>query len=76
MLSPAELGAAVVQALNAQAKPPAYVIAEIDVTNPEPYEKEYVAPAAKAITDRGGKYLVAGARPHPFTGSRPNRALL
>jgi len=56
------VGAAAVQALHAQAKPPAYVVAEIDVTNPEPYEKEYVPRAAKAITDGGGKYIVRGGK--------------
>jgi len=45
------IGAAAAQTLHAQAKPPAYVIAEIDVINPGPYDKEYVPPAAKAIAD-------------------------
>ena len=54
------IGAAAVQALHAQAKPPAYVIAEIDVMDPGPYDKEYVPPAAKAIADGGGKYVVRG----------------
>ena len=34
------LGAAATQGLRAQAKPPAYVISEIDVTNPDAYAKE------------------------------------
>jgi hypothetical protein len=51
------VGAVAVQALHAQAKPPAYVVAEIDVTNAEPYDKEYLPPAAKAITDAGGTGL-------------------
>ena len=56
MLAGVAAGAAAVQALHAQAKPPAYVIAEIDVTNVEPYDRDYVPPAAKAIRDGGGKY--------------------
>ncbi len=32
------------------------------MTNPEPYEKEYVPRAAKAITDGGGKYIVRGGK--------------
>ena len=48
ILAGVAVGAAAVQALHAQAKPPAYVVAEIDVTNAEPYDKEYVPPAAKA----------------------------
>ena len=64
-------GAAAVQALHAQAKPPAYVVAEIDVMNPGPYDKEYVPPAAKAITDGGGKYLVRGGETATFYGDPP-----
>jgi uncharacterized protein (DUF1330 family) len=64
-------GAAAVQALHAQAKPPVYVVAEIDVTNAEPYDKEYVPPAAKAITDAGGKYIVRGGRTVAIFGQAP-----
>src|SRR5260221_7506479 len=48
------IGATAVQAIHAQGKPPAYVIAEVDVTNPADYDKEYVPGAAKAIGDAGG----------------------
>ena len=65
------VGAAAVQALHAQAKPPAYVVAEIDVTNAEPYDKEYVPPAAKAVTDAGGKYVVRGGRTVAIFGQPP-----
>jgi uncharacterized protein (DUF1330 family) len=65
------IGAAAVQALHAQAKPPAYVIAEIDVMNPGPYDKEYVPPAAKAIADGGGKYVVRGGETTAFYGEPP-----
>jgi uncharacterized protein (DUF1330 family) len=65
------IGAAAVQALHAQAKPPAYVIAEIDVINPGPYDEEYVPPAAKAIADGGGKYVVRGGDTAAFFGEPP-----
>ena len=65
------VGAAAVQALHAQSKPPAYVVAEIDVMNQDPYDKEYVPPAAKAITDGGGKYLVRGGETAAFYGEPP-----
>jgi uncharacterized protein (DUF1330 family) len=65
------LGAAAVQALHAQGKPPAYVVAEIDVTNAEPYEREYVPNAAKAITDGGGKYIVRGGGTAAIYGDPP-----
>ena len=71
ILAGVAVGAAAVQALHAQAKPPAYVVAEIDVTNAEPYDKEYVPPAAKAITDAGGKYVVRGGRTVAIFGEPP-----
>jgi uncharacterized protein (DUF1330 family) len=65
------VGAAAVQALHAQGKPSAYVIAEIDVTNLGPYDKEYVPPAAKAIADGGGKYIIRGGRTVSLYGEPP-----
>lgn len=65
------VGAAAVQTLHAQAKPPAYVIGEIDVTSVGPYEKEYVPSAAKAITDGGGKYIVRGGKTVALYGEPP-----
>jgi uncharacterized protein (DUF1330 family) len=65
------VGSAAVQTLHAQAKPPAYVVAEIDVTNPGPYDKEYVPGAIKAITDGGGKYIVRGGATASFYGEPP-----
>jgi uncharacterized protein (DUF1330 family) len=71
VLAGVAVGAVAVQALHAQAKPSAYVIAEIDVTNVEPYDKEYVPPAAKAVTDGGGKYIVRGGRTVALYGEPP-----
>src|SRR5262249_39246365 len=67
------VGAAVVEALHAQATPPAYVIAELDVANVEAFDKEYVPPAAKAVIDGGGKYLVRGGETAAFFGEPPKR---
>jgi uncharacterized protein (DUF1330 family) len=66
ILAGVAVGAVAVQALHAQAKPPAYVVAEIDVD-----DKEYVPPAAKAITDAGGKYVVRGGRTVAIFGQPP-----
>jgi hypothetical protein len=49
MLAGVALGALLVQGLHAQAKPPIYVVAEIDVSNIDAYLKEYV-PLAQAAT--------------------------
>lgn len=67
------VGAAGVQLLHAQVKPPAYVVGEIDIANPEAFEKEYVPNAAKAIRDGGGKYLVVGGRSVALYGEPPKR---
>ena len=66
-------GAASVQALHAEARPPVYVIAEIDVTNPEPSDKGYVPGAIKAIADGGGKYIVRGGETTVIFGEPPKR---
>jgi hypothetical protein len=60
----AALGAAAVQSLHAQAKPVAYVVSEITVTNQDAYDKEYVPPVVKSIQDGGGKFIArAGKTP-------------
>ncbi|HWX29269.1 MAG TPA: hypothetical protein VNZ53_17735 [Steroidobacteraceae bacterium] len=69
------IGAATVQALHAQAKPPAYVIAEIDVMDPGPYDKEYVPPQRKRLRTEAANTSFAEARSQRSTVSRPNRAL-
>ncbi len=67
------LGVAGVQALHAQAKPPAFVVGEIDVKNAEMLDKEYVPNASKAVRDGGGKYLVVGGKSVSFYGEPPRR---
>ena len=61
------LGALAVQVLHAQATPPAYTIAEVEVTDPAMYQ-QYIAvgvpPTAGRFIARGGKtYVVNGAPP-------------
>jgi hypothetical protein len=56
------LGIIAVQGLHAQAKPVAYVISEIDVTNADAYAKEYVPLANKALADSGQKRLASGGK--------------
>jgi uncharacterized protein (DUF1330 family) len=54
------LGAVAVQGLHAQAKPPVYYVAEIDVSNPEAYAKEYAPKAQATIKAAGGRFLAIG----------------
>lgn len=56
------LGGIAVQTLHAQAKPPAYVVAEVVISNQEAYAKEFLPPVRKTIADAGGKFLAAGGK--------------
>lgn len=67
------LGGAAVQVLHAQARPPAFVVGEIDVKDAAMLDKEYVPNASKAVRDGGGRYLVAGGKSVSFYGERPKR---
>ena len=53
------LGAVAVQGLHAQAKPPVYSVAEIDIADQAAYST-YVPKAQAAIKAGGGKILAAG----------------
>ena len=50
--------------------PKAYLIAEIEVVNPEPY-KAYVAAAGPLVAAYGGKYLVRGGPSEALEGAAP-----
>ena len=76
MLAGAGLGAAAVQGLHAQAKPPAYVISEIDVTDKDAYAKEYVPLAVKALKESGQKQLVAGGKTAAISREPPKSRIV
>jgi uncharacterized protein (DUF1330 family) len=67
----AALGGGAIQALHAQAKPPVYMIAINELSDPERYGKEYVSPAQKSVKDHGGEYLAAGPGT-PIAGNLPH----
>ena len=74
------LGGFAVQGLHAQAKPPVYLINEIDVTDPEKYGAEFTPKAQATVRASGAKFLViggtagAGAKPiHAVEGTPPKR---
>jgi uncharacterized protein (DUF1330 family) len=75
------LGAVAVQGLHAQAKAPVYYVAQIDVTDPDAYAKEY-APKAQALIKAAGGRLVAiggaasAAKVIAFDGEAPKRAVV
>jgi uncharacterized protein (DUF1330 family) len=70
MLTGIGVGAFAVQAIHAQSKPPVYLVAEIDVTNPDGYMKEYGPLIRASIKASGGRLLVA-AQPTAFEGDAP-----
>ena len=60
MLAGAALGAAAVQGLHAQAKPPIYLVTEIDVSDIDTYVKDYAPKAQALIRSSGGRLVAAG----------------
>ena len=71
MVAGAALGAAAIQTLHAQTKPPAYNIAEITIRDQDGYNKEYLPLITKALTDAGGKFLVRGGKTISYEGAAP-----
>jgi uncharacterized protein (DUF1330 family) len=67
------LGAAAVQGLNAQARPPVYQITEIDIPrdNVDVYVKEYVPKAQAIIKAHGGRSLAASQNVTSVEGDAP-----
>jgi uncharacterized protein (DUF1330 family) len=70
------VGAVAVQYLHAQAKPPAYVIGEIDVADQDGYAKEYLPASAKMAQDSSVKILARGTRTVAIKGEPPKRIVL
>ena len=71
MVASAAVGAAAVQTLLAQTKPPAFNIAEITIKDQDGYNKEYLPLIAKALTDAGGKFLIRGGKTVSYEGAEP-----
>lgn len=71
MLAGVGIGAVAVHTLHAQATPPVYYIAEIDVTNLEAFTKEYVPKNQAILKAAGGRVLAAGQKVTAFEGEPP-----
>jgi uncharacterized protein (DUF1330 family) len=70
------LGAATVAVIHAQAKPPVFVVAEIDISNMDAYMKEFQPKAAPLVQKYGGRLLAASANVTALDGQRPSRVAL
>ena len=56
---------------NATVTPPAYIVAEIQVTDPTGYP-EYLAAISPVVAKFGGRYLVRAGKTQQVEGSEPN----
>jgi uncharacterized protein (DUF1330 family) len=69
-------GAVAIQGLRAEAKPPVYLIAEIDVTDLDGYLKEYAPKAQKSLEAFGGRTIAAGQAVTAIEGAAPKRRVV
>ncbi len=72
------IGGGTVQLLHAQSKPPAFVVAEVDVKDQAGFEENFLKPTQKDIADHGGKYLAGGYKKTlSLSGAEPpNRVVI
>lgn len=70
------------EALHSQARPPAYLIGQIDVSDPDGYAKEYLPKAREIIKAHGGQLVAAagaatsGSPVIAVDGEAPSRAVI
>ena len=73
----AALGAGATATLHAQAKAPAYVVGEIEITDPEGYAKEFGPLARKALADGPGyRALALGGKTVSIAGPPPKKRVV
>ena len=71
LLAGVALGGLAVQGLHAQAKPPVFLVTEIDISNQDAYTKEYVPLAQASIKASGGRLLAASPNITAVEGTPP-----
>ena len=75
LLAGVALGAAAIQGLHAQAKPPAYIITEA-TTLDEAANKEFTSKTGATIEAFGGKRIVRGGKVVALDGEAPTRVIV
>src|SRR5262249_39626627 len=63
---------AAIQGLNAQSKPVAYIVAEVEVTDPAVYQT-YLDRNTPLVASAGGRYLSRGEKIVALDGAPPRR---
>jgi uncharacterized protein (DUF1330 family) len=76
MLAGAAIGGLAVEGIHAQAKPPAYYIAEIDVKNEDLFNRQWAPKAEETIKAAGGTYIVRGTAVEGIEGPAPKLVLI
>jgi uncharacterized protein (DUF1330 family) len=71
LLAGVAIGAVAVQGLHAQATPSAYIVTEVEITNLDAYQREYVPLVRASITAAGGRLIVAGQNIVSLDGEPP-----
>lgn len=72
LVAGAALGAGVAETLHAQARPLAYVVGEITITDPEHYAREFGPLARKALAEAPGyRALALGGKTVAIAGEAP-----
>jgi uncharacterized protein (DUF1330 family) len=72
LIAGAVLGGVAIQWLHAQAKPPVYVVAEIEVTDPATYQT-YVDRNGALVQSFGGRFLARGGKTEAIAGLPPRQ---
>ena len=82
MLACIALGALSSETLHGQTRPPAYLIGQIDVSDPDGYAKEYLPKAREIIKTHGGRLIAAagaaatGSQVVAIDGQAPRRVVI
>ena len=82
MLTCVASGALGSEALHGQTTPPAYLIGQIDVSDPDGYAKQYLPKAREIIKAHGGRLIAAagsaatGAKVVAVDGEAPKRVVI
>jgi uncharacterized protein (DUF1330 family) len=70
------IGSLVTSALQAQSRPPGYVVAEVAIHDLEVFTKEYGPKLPATLQPYGGRFLVAGGKLTPLEGDTPPRFVI